>query len=606
MKRSRTQTPNAFRSGNDDDYPRPQFRRRTWVSLNGEWEFALDPGGGWKHPAEVTFNRYIHVPFAPETRASGIEETGLCRACWYRRSFKTPATLPGGRLILRFGAVDYASTVWINGSIAARHVGGYTPFSADISDLLSNNGRNLLVVHADDDPLDLAKPRGKQDWQLHPHSIWYPRTSGIWQTVWLEVLPETAISHVRWRPSLEAWDIGFEARINPAYPNLSIEVELTVGDRLLARDKYLVVAGEVHRRIALSDPGIDDYRNELLWSPNHPTLIDARLRLVDSDGKTRDEIHSYTALRSVSVEGKRILLNARPISLRLVLDQGYWPESGQTPPDAQAVRRDVELALAMGFNGVRCHQRVPDPRYLFWADQLGLLVWAEMPSAYRFTDTSVTRLVREWTDIVHRDESHPSIITWVPFNESWGVPDLPGSAAQRHYVQALYHLTKTLDPTRPVVGNDGWESVATDIIGVHDYDPDPEALIKRYGGADFSLVRFNQEERLGGRTLLLNANAHDSKPIVLTEFGGITFSHGKRNTWGYSRAGSPRQLARRYRALLSHVRAVRSLAGFCYTQFADTYQEANGLLYADRTPKFPLREIAAATANRSPGGTDPG
>jgi hypothetical protein len=250
----------------------------------------------------------------------------------------------------------------------------------------------------------------------------------------------------------------------------------------------------------------------------------------------------------------------------------------------------------MGFNGVRKHQKIEDPRYLYWADRLGLLVWEEMPSAYRFTTDSIQRTTREWMDAIRRDYSHPCIAAWVPFNESWGVPNLPNSPAERHYVRGLFHLTKTLDPTRPVIGNDGWESVATDIIGIHDYDPDPERLARRYH-ADEVLPRLFRRERPGGRSLVLEGKRHHDQPLMLTEFGGITYSRDAR-TWGYTRADSSRELRRAYTALLEKVHALGVFAGFCYTQFSDTYQEANGLLFADRTPKIALEAIHAATTGK--------
>jgi hypothetical protein len=254
----------------------------------------------------------------------------------------------------------------------------------------------------------------------------------------------------------------------------------------------------------------------------------------------------------------------------------------------------------MGFNGVRKHQKIEDPRYLYWADVLGLLVWAEMPSSYRFTEDSIQRATREWMAAIARDYSHPCIITWVPFNESWGVPNLPMNLTERHYLRALYHLTKTLDPTRPVIGNDGWESVATDIIGIHDYDGDPAQLALRYH-AEETRPRLFTRERPGGRLLVLEGERHTDQPVMLTEFGGITYSPDHDGTWGYSRANSPIALADRYRTLLSTVHSLEFFSGFCYTQFADTYQEANGLLYADRTPKFPLEDICAATTGAAAG-----
>ena len=578
-------------------YPRPQLRRETWYSLSGEWEFAVDPTAAWRTPADVRWKDRIRVPFSPETEASGIGDTSFYRACWYRRRVTTAPLTPGQRLMLRFEAVDYATTVWVNGTWVGAHQGGYTPFAFDLTSLAST-GEWEIVVRAEDSPHDLAKPRGKQDWQLEPHSIWYPRTTGIWQTVWLEIVPATALSRVAFTPHLARWEIGVEAWIDgEPCDTLRLAVTLKSRGTLLAADTYTVVAGEVHRRIALSDPGIDDSRNELLWSPDAPNLIEVQLELWRERGELLDRALSYTALRSAATQGDRFVLNGRPYMLRLVLDQGYWPETGLTAPDDAALRRDIVLAKQMGFNGVRKHQKIEDARYLYWADHLGLAVWEEMPSAYRFTSTSVERLTREWTDTIARDYSHPCVIAWVPINESWGVPNLPDNPTERHYVQALYHLTRTLDSTRPVIGNDGWESVATDIIGIHDYDDRPERIAARYH-ADEVLPRLFKRERPGGRLLVLEGQKHTDLPLMLTEFGGIAFSRDQSGTWGYARATTAEDFSRRYRELLQVIRELQVFSGFCYTQFTDTYQEANGLLFADRTPKIPLHEIAAATAGR--------
>lgn len=581
-------------------YPRPQLRRDAWWSLNGEWDFAIDPPGLWRMPEHVDWADTIEVPFSPETAASGIENTGFYRACWYRRRIETPVLLPGQRLVLHFGAVDYQATVWVNATCLGEHLGGYTPFSLDLTQHAVALGECEIVVRAEDDPQDLAKPRGKQDWQLEPHSIWYPRTTGIWQTVWMEVVPATALSRVTFTPHMARWEIGVGAWVDGVpHDRLRLSVTLTSHETVLAGDTYTVIAGEVHRRVALSDPGIDDSRNELLWSPPSPNLIEVQLDLWGERGELLDHALSYTALRSTAVQGDRFVLNNRPYVLRLVLDQGYWPESGLTAPDDAALRKDVELAKAMGFNGVRKHQKIEDPRYLYWADRLGLVVWEEMPSAYRFTPKSVERLTREWTDVIARDYSHPCVISWVPINESWGVPNLTEIPSERHFVQALYHLTRTLDGTRPVIGNDGWESVATDIIGIHDYDDQPDRMGKRYH-ADQVLPRLFKRERPGGRLLVLDGSAqtHVDQPLMLTEFGGIAFAPDEKRTWGYSRSSTAKEFGERYRALLDVVRELQVFSGFCYTQFADTYQEANGLLFADRTPKIPIEDIRAATAGR--------
>ena len=603
-------SPDKNSQGAEAGYPRPQLRRTEWKSLDGEWDFAIDRRADLSHPEQVQWNAKIIVPFAPETAASGIGDTSFFCAVWYRRQFTPPKMKEGERLILHFGAVDYEATTWVNGVELRRHEGGYTPFSVEITKALSNVGPDEIVVRAEDDPADLEKPRGKQDWKLEPHSIWYPRTTGIWQTVWMEVVPAIYIESVRWTSSLERWEIGLEVHVFGTVPVGSrLSVLMRAGDQPLVSDSYAFLsgnlgaglrsAGELHRRIALSDPGIDDFRNDLLWSPDKPTLIDIELRLLDDSGAILDQVASYTALRSIAIQGDRFTLNGRPWPLRLVLDQGYWENSGLTAPNDDAFVKDILLVKALGFNGVRKHQKIEDPRFLYWADHLGLLVWEEMPSAYRYTQRSVERLMREWINVLKRDWSHPCIITWVPFNESWGVPDLPDSPEQRHYVQTLYHLTKTLDPTRPVIGNDGWESVATDIIGIHDYDDQPQRMARRYGTEEVE-SRLFQYERPGGRILRLGQEAGSRQPIVLTEFGGIALRRPDDPTWGYSSCRTPEELLARYSALMDAIRPLAALAGFCYTQLTDTFQEANGLLYANRTPKIPLDQAALATSGTTP------
>jgi beta-galactosidase/beta-glucuronidase len=576
-----------------DDHPRPQLRRAAWTSLNGPWQFALDPEARLTAPAEVAFDAEILVPFAPETPRSGIGDTGLHRAVWYRRTFLAPALQEGERLVLRFGAVDHQATVWVNGSRVAEHEGGYTPFGADVTDVLRPDGEQEVVVRAFDDPLDLEKPRGKQDWQRDPHIVWYPRTTGIWQTVWLEVLPASHLAALHWRSDVPGWALDVEARVGgPPREDLRLEVVLRVGDEVLAEDAWSVRGGDVRRRVALVDRGIRSERQTLLWSPESPTLVDAELRLVGPEGVV-DEVSSYTAMRSIGTHGHRLMLNERPFALRLVLDQGYWPDTGLTPPDVDAIERDIALTKALGFNGVRKHQKVEDPRFLHAADRLGLLVWGEMPSSYSFSRTSARRIAREWAEVVERDRSHPCLIAWVPFNESWGVPDLARDPAQRDLVRALYSLTKALDPDRLVIGNDGWEVVAGDFIGVHDYEKDPQRLRWRLTQPDEDLVH---RERFYGHLVLLEDAPRADRPLLLTEFGGIAFtpSADEAETWGYDRVRDADAFLRRYRTLLQAVHD-SGVAGFCYTQLTDTYQEANGLLTPEREPKAPLEELSAAT-----------
>jgi beta-galactosidase/beta-glucuronidase len=592
-----------------DRYPRPQLRRSEWLSLNGPWRFRFDNEMRFRLPRQIhEWPLTIRVPFAPETKLSGIEDTGFHRCVWYEREFEYQADPPNHsgarhRVILHFGAVDYQAQVWVNDQPVVEHEGGHTPFSADITHFLNSNGTQKVTVRVEDDPHDLEKPRGKQDWRLDPHSIWYPRTTGIWQTVWVERVPDAYVTRIHWTPNLERWEIAMHAFVGGAdIKDLRLSVKLTVGEHVLAHDTYQVVSHEVHRRIALSDPGIDDYRNELLWSPDRPTLIDADIQLLRGS-EIIDHLTSYTAIRSISTQRERLVLNGRPFNMRLVLDQGYWPESFMTAPDDSALRRDVELAKAMGFNGVRKHQKIEDPRYLYWADKLGLLVWEEMPSAYRFTNRAIQRMVKEWIEAIERDASHPCIVIWVPFNESWGVPDLTTVPAARDAVAALYHLTKTLDPTRLVIGNDGWESSATDVIGMHDYDGDPKHLRVRYG-PEVKPQEVVDRRWTGGRILTLDGYPHRGQPICLTEFGGIAYlnpeRHKEGDEWGYQSVRDLEEYATLVTALLEVARTTAMFSGFCYTQFADTFQEANGLLYEDRTPKIPLHRIASSVRGDAP------
>jgi beta-galactosidase/beta-glucuronidase len=592
-------------------YPRPQLRRHGATNLSGSWLFAIDRDAAWRTPEQVRWAGPIQAPFAPETPASGVGDTGFYRACWYRRVVRVAKPPPGRRLLLHFGAVDFFATVWVNGQLAATHEGGYTPFTADITDLLHPRGHDFsdaqtIVLRAEDDPHDLAQPRGKQDWELEPHAIWYPRTTGIWQTVWLEDVPATRIGAVRWSCDIQRFEIGLDARLDgrvegPLARGLRLRVRLSRDGRTVADDTYLLDGapgtGRVSRRIGLPDPGIDSERHRWLWWPSQPALLDARLELLDAAGHVLDAVGSYTALRSVRVEGDRFLLNDRPYRLRMALDQGYWPETGLTAPGDDALRRDVELAKAMGFNGVRKHQKIEDPRYLYWADHLGLLVWGEMPAAYAFNETAMRRLTYEWTAVIERDRSHPCIVAWVPFNESWGLPDLANSPAQRDYAESVYRLTRALDPSRPVITNDGWEAPATDIIGLHDYEQDPAALAARFGSPE-ALAAVLETGRVAGRRASLAGRRAGDVPVMLTEFGGMALSDDPGGTWGYSRCASADELADRYARLLAGVRAMPGLSGFCYTQFADCYQETNGLLYADRRPKVPLEVIARATRGR--------
>ncbi|MBZ9753526.1 glycoside hydrolase family 2 [Deinococcus sp. HMF7604] len=574
-------------------HPTPLLERDHWRDLSGTWRFCFEDVGVWKHPSEVVFDRDIQVPYAPESPLSGIGDQGFHHVVWYGLTLTLTPEERQSRLLLHFGAVDYAATVWVNGRLVATHEGGHTPFTADVTRQAQLAETIEVTVRAQDDPHDLAKPRGKQDWQRDPHSIWYPRTTGIWQTVWLEQVSDTYIQKVGWFSNMDQWQLGLQLHlVGTLAPGLSVRVRLWRDDVLLVDDRYGLQSHEVERRIALADPGIDDFRNELLWSPSHPQLLGSCLELMDGD-QVIDRVYSYAALRSVCIAGNRFLLNGRPYYLKMVLDQGYWPGGLMTATDTE-LRRDVELTRQLGFNGVRKHQKIENPRWLYWCDVLGLLVWEEMPSSYRFTPQAVERLVHEWQEVIARDRSHPCIVAWVPLNESWGVPDLPTNPSHRNYVQALYYLTKTLDPSRPVIGNDGWEHISTDILTIHDYTDDTAALYQRYSTLDATRATLTLQQP-ADRFLTLSGFQAADQPVMLSEFGGIAYIPDQESGWGYSQSQSEDDFQRDYKTLLAAIYDCHGLSGFCYTQLTDTFQEKNGLLYDDRSPKADLLGLASST-----------
>jgi beta-galactosidase/beta-glucuronidase len=571
------------------EHPRPLLRR-PWTSLDGEWEFAADPDLG---PRPGRFDQRIQVPFAPETPASGLGWKGPLNRAWYRRPL--PAAHPTRRTILHFGAVDRVCDVWVGGAHVAHHEGGYTPFAVDVTEDLADGAD--LVVRADDDPLDLEAPRGKQDWRDEPHGIWYPRTTGIWRTVWLEQVGVPHIADVQWRGDPDTMRI--DVRVDFSGPvRARLHLRLRRGDRLLTDDVVRVDGGSVERSMTVGDGGFDD-RERLLWWPRaDAALIDAELALTTDDGNVLDEVASYTALRSVTVDDGRFLVNRRPLPLRLVLDQGYWPQSGATPPDVAALKRDLELTRALGFSGARKHQKTEDPRYLALADRLGLLVWTEMPSPHRPGPLAAERLLREWADVVREHRGHPSVVAWVPLNESWGVQAAEHDPRQRALIRALAQTAQALDGTRPVTANDGWETLGGEILGIHDYARSATVLAARYGTAE-ALEAAARSRGSTGHLRDLDRAGTQGRAVVLSEFGGISLAAGEPSAdgstpWGYDDVRTPDELLDRYRDLWSAVHDT-PLAGACWTQLTDTYQEVNGLLTADRTPKCDVEQLRRAT-----------
>lgn len=576
-----------------ESHPRPQMRREKWLDLCGEWGFAFDQedrglSDCWFDRADV-FDQQIVVPYPPESRLSGVEDTGFHPVVWYRREFTLDEALREDDLRLHFGAVDYRASVWVNGRLAAEHAGGHTPFSADIAPLLNDRGPQVIVVRAEDRPDDLQQPRGKQYWRERPGYIWYHRTTGIWQPVWLEPTPRVAITELRWTPDVDSGGVQLILRLNRVAPTgWRVRVRL-IGDRpakTLIDDSCMIEGDELRRDLHININTAAMRRRHLLWAPEHPNLIDAQIELVDESGRLADRVESYVGLRRIEIQGGKFILNGVPTFLRLVLAQNYWPDSLLAAPSAEALRREVELVKELGFNGLRIHQKIEDPRFLYWCDRLGVLVWAEAANAYVYSDRAAEMLTREWLEAVRRDYNHPCIVTWVPLNESWGVPDLDRSVQQRDFVRALYYLTKAVDPTRPVIGNDGWQHAVGDIFGVHDYAPTGDMLRERYADRD-AVARTFREVRPHHHPLTTENRELGQEPIVISEFGGLTMNPAEDEEWfGYGQFGDSEALLVKYEELVGALLDSSALAGFCYTQLTDTEQETNGLLTAAREPKF--------------------
>ena len=583
----------------ESGYPRPQLARRHWTDLCGRWELAFDDADegrrlGWEDGTAGPFGQAIEVPYPPESPLSGIRDRGIHKVVWYRRRLAVPSLARGDRLLLHFGAVDYAAEVWVNGLLAGRHEGGHTPFSFDITEAAAAAGPAVLVVRAQDDPADAHQPRGKQDWRATPHGIWYHRTTGIWQPVWLEVVPGCHVTALSWQADATTGQVSADVALSrDPSPGSTLRIRLALGSEVLA-DQCAAVHGR-HLRMHLSVPAAENAWDwdRLQWSPDSPTLIGADLELADPAWPATDRVSSYLGLRGVDVADRHFLLNGRPYFLRLALEQGYWPGSHLAAPGPVALREEVELAKSLGLNGVRVHQKAEDPRFLYWADRLGLMVWAEMPSPAGFSARATRRLAAEWQEVIERDRSHPCVVAWVPFNESWGVPAMSGHPAQRHLVAALYHLTRSLDPTRPVISNDGWEHVDSDIWTVHDYAPSGRSLTERYGSRE-AIAATLAGRWPGPHRVVLDGAADRGQAVVLSEFGGLTYAPRTGDVWlGYATAQTTGELERRLGELVGAVCASDALAGFCYTQLTDTEQERNGLTYADRTPKLPAQRLRA-------------
>lgn len=581
------------------EYPRPQFVREDWLNLNGTWDFAFDDADRgvaerW-FLGEGRFDRTIVVPFAYQSKLSGIGTNAFHDIVWYRRTFRIPERFRDKRVLLHFGAVDYEASVWVNGTLVAVHEGGHTPFCADITEALGDRSADqLLVVRARDDNRDVALPRGKQYWRAESASIFYTRTTGIWQTVWLEFVSPFHLRRVKMTPDIDRHQLELSAFVSgaPSDGGLKLKVTVSFGGDPVSEDVWSIRRLAETRSIELHDFG--EFGQERLWSPEQPNLYDIAFTLTNDDGTVVfDRVTSYFGMRKISIENGKFCLNNLPYYQKLVLDQGYFPDGILTAPSDEAIRQDIELAKRMGFNGARKHQKLEDPRWLYWCDRLGFLVWSEAANAFGYSEAYVRRFVHEWQASVERDYNHPCIAVWVPLNESWGVPAIRHDKRQQHHALTMYHLTKSLDPTRPVVSNDGWEMVTTDLLSIHDYEWREQVLAERYRSLDSATNAMP-----GGRPLTVEGYPYAGQPVLVTEFGGIAYKKSEWEGWGYSGADSDEDFEARLRAVFRPIQESPVIQGYCYTQLTDVEQEINGLVTCDRVPKIPIEKIRAINEGR--------
>ena len=573
------------------EYPRPQFRRDEWMSLNGSWEFCFDDADDGQKRGLATGRKKlgmtINVPFTYEYPASGIGDETAHPVVWYRRETELPR-LAGKRALLCFNGCDYETDVWVNGEHVVSHCGAFAPFHADVTDFLKA-GKNVIVVRCRDS-LDPAHPRGKQSWKDgKPFGCWYVPNTGIWQSVWMEFFGVDCITARSLIPDIETCSISGE--IVTMYGKAD-EAEICVRfhDKEIKRERISLDGRRTPYMVRMKEP--DSVDETHYWSPEHPELFYVDFTLY-ANGKVADVAHTRFGMRKIGfdVDG-RVRLNDRPYYQRLILDQGYWKESGLTPPSVEAIRRDIELAKAMGFNGARKHQKFEDPYFYYLAEEMGFLTWCEMPSAYEYCAEEVAALTAQWQEIIQEACNFTSVVCYVPLNESWGVRKILTDARQQDFGRAMYRLTKAIDPSRPVSANDGWENPEeTDLISIHDYAKLGDGFDKKYTPDTYDTVYPNGERRL-----MQKGCSYCGQSVIFSEFGGIAMQNDAGGgNWGYNDvARSEEEFLSRYESLMQGI-ASCDFDGFCYTQLTDVQQEVNGLLDEQHNPKFDMDAIRSRT-----------
>ncbi len=584
------------------EYPRPQFERGDWQNLNGEWTYELDlvQTGHERGLTQSTgFDGKITVPFAPESELSGVQHKDFIPSIWYQREISIPQEWAGKDVLLNFGAVYYVSEIYVDGKFVDRHHGGSDSFTVDITRFVKPGGKHSLVVCASSDLRSRMQSAGKQSLRHGPFECMYTRTTGIWQTVWMEAVAPTGIQRVKYVTDIDRSTVTMEFTMRRNAAGNVLTVNVKDGKKVVASDSAPVSSGSI---VTLP------LKKAKLWSPENPFLYDVEFILKDAQGNVIDQVASYFGMRKIHTEGNKIYLNNEPYYQRLVLDQGFYPDGIWTAPSDEALKRDIELSMAAGFNGARLHQKVFEERFYYWADKLGYLTWAEAPSwGLDANDVEAARnFLMEWRNLVVRDMNHPSVVTWTPFNEEFW----PDQTQYPRFIKDIYTLTKQLDPSRPINTVSGGQHIVTDIWTEHHYEQDPDKLRDIiYNNGNMYVRRHDIQERLRGnvgfnRPVLSDPYTYPEYdgniPYILDEFGGIKCIEANpakdgSDSWGYG--NSARTKEDFYKRLEAQVRGLVEMSdkmwGFCYTQLTDVEQEQNGIYYYDRGTKYDMERVRA-------------
>lgn len=570
------------------DYYRPQFVRNNSIDLCGEWDFVFDDEKvGEKNKFYKDFpneSLKIVVPFSYETPNSKIFDENHHEVVWYRKEVKFTKK-ENERIIIHFEGADYYTKLWVNGEFVGLNKGGHHRFSYDITNYLKENENNELVVECID-TMDTTQPRGKQRWLKNSFGCWYVQTTGIWKPVWCEVVNNYYLKNVKMTPSFDNENITFEYNFDEIIDGLEIETEVLFDNVLICKNRNYINRKSL---INVMDLRCNEFDFKIkTWEVGNPNLYDVKFK-VYLNNELIDEVGSYFGLRKIAVDANQIKLNNHPIYQKLILAQNYWRESGLTVPSEEAIIYDLEMLKKAGFNGLRIHQKIEDERFLYYCDVMGLIVWGEYPATYEFNDQAIENLTDEWVKVVKQFYNHPSIITWVPFNESWGIPDVYSSKEQQNFTEGIYKLTKSIDTTRLVITNDGWEHTISDILTLHDYGSSGAKMKEKYCDRIEDVCN-NVIAHGDYKYAFTNNHSYCGQPIIISEYGGLALEGS--DGWGYNdKMSSVEKLVEKYKELTLAIKSSKNICGFVYTQLTDTYQETNGLLDFDHKPKLDLNKI---------------